>query len=480
MTQRGGGVPRREFLKLAGGVGAVALGTAATGPLLSGCSTSAKTDTVKVGVLAPFSDTNTAIGSVVSESLTAAVKQVNSTGGVGGRKIELVFRDAGTDANAARRLYGELMATPDTIGILWCGAPGLDQVMPRVEQDGVPLMAVFSDLLSAGSLYPSSGAPRSVFQMSLPDVSAKAVLANYAKRDRDYSSAAMLYDGTLDPAGESRARFQQAFGGVGLELRGFETFATGDTDMSAQLERLKAGGAEVLYVEGVSAGAAAVGKAMADMGAGYVDTPTAKGPEWHPQIFGSLRDINQVSAQLAGDGVAVGSTTAWHVGGLTFLPGYAMAGWMQKFLGKYPGGGEEAPADALATLVQALKKAGTSDRQRMVTAVETMGPIHFSSAPFSYSKDRHNALSDDDVVVMTVEHLRGPAPTDPSYDLGKEWQGGQAFANRPGGPTLLVRPTLTANRRAHSGVMEQVLREDYGTQCTKRADGSLSPECKIH
>lgn len=467
-------------MKLAGGVGAVALTTSPAATLLTGCSTGSSKDTLKVGVLAPFSGTDPSIGGVVNDSLTAAVKQMNSTGGAGGRKIELVFRDAGTDPNAAERLYGELAAVPGTIGLLWCGVPGLQQVLPRIQRDGLPVMAVFSDLFSTGRLYPSGGAPRSVFQISLPDVSAKNALAAYAKGDRGYRSAALLYDGRLDSAADSRAHFQRAFAGAGLDLRGVETFATGDKDVTQQLQRLKAGGAQVLYIEGLSDDAAAIGKAIADMGAGYVDAPTAKGPEWHPQPFGSFRGINQVFSRLAGQGAPVGSTTAWHVGGLTFLPGYAIGAWMQKFLGKDPVGGEEAPADALATLVKGLKKAGSSDRQRLVEGIETMGPIRFSSTPFSYGKDRHNALSEDDVTVMTMEHLRGPAPTDPPYRLGREWQGGQAFANRPGGPTLLVRPTLAANRRAHPDVIDEVLRQGYGTQCTKLADGSLSPQCKVH
>jgi len=48
------------------------------------------------------------------------------------------------------------------------------------------------------------------------------------------------------------------------------------------------------------------------------------------------------------------------------------------------------------------------------------------------------------------------------------------------GPTQLVRPTIDANRRAHPEVVDQVLREGWGTQCTRHPDGSLGTECKIH
>jgi hypothetical protein len=43
-----------------------------------------------------------------------------------------------------------------------------------------------------------------------------------------------------------------------------------------------------------------------------------------------------------------------------------------------------------------------------------------------------------------------------------------------------VRPTLEANRKAHPDVVDQVLREGWGTQCTRHPDGTLGAECKVH
>jgi len=164
---------------------------------------------------------------------------------------------------------------------------------------------------------------------------------------------------------------------------------------------------------------------------------------------------------------------------VTLLPrNFWIRQWIQKFLGKSVTGGEESPADGLATLVEAVKHAGSTDRQKMVTAIETMGDIKFASIPFSYSKDRHLSKTKDELIVVTLERSSGPAPTDPAYQLGTEWK--DVFPAGYVGPTHLVRPTLDANKRAHPDVMAEVLRLGYGTQCTKMPDGSLSKVCKIH
>jgi len=480
------GVSRRHFLRLAGAAGITVATTSASGSLLAACARkSTNRDTLKVGVMAPFSGVGEFIGTVVDNSLEAAVRQVNADGGATGRKVELLLRDTEADVAATTRAYDELAATKGLLGILWCGAVGFEALLPRIKQDGVPVVAVFEDPFSRRQLYPQGAATgRSVFQLSLPDSFVNEVLADYARNDRGYTSAALVYDRDLesgfDVPGATKARFQQAFGGAGLAVKGVETFATADQDYSAQLGRLQAAAPQVLYLDGLSDNTGAIAMALSDMGAEYVDTPTAKGPAWHPHLFGSYRGINHLWADVATEAAKVGSVTAWHVGGLSFLPSFAIGQWMKKYLGKDVNGGEEMPANALATLLRGLKKAGSADRQRLVEGIETMGPVTFASVPFGFTKDRHHATTKEDVVLLTLERLRGPADTDPPYQLGAEWQEGGAFASRGASATLLARPTLAANRSGQPDVMAQILRGNFGTQCTKHADGTLGPECKVH
>ena len=198
-------------------------------------------------------------------------------------------------------------------------------------------------------------------------------------------------------------------------------------------------------------------------------------------MFGSPGGTGDKSwVALAGDAAKVGTATAWHVGGLIGLPTFAVGQWMRKYLGKEPTGGEESPADGLATLLHGIRKAGTTDRAKVVSAIETMGRIQFASIEFGFDRNRHLAKTHDDVIVVAMERGSGPARTDPSYELGQEWKAGGAFAHTDAGPVHLVRPTLEANKRAHPDVMAMVLKEGYGTQCTKHADGTLGKECKIH
>jgi hypothetical protein len=477
----GVGVPRRQFLKLAGGAGAAVVAASASGTLLSSCtSASSSDDALQIGVILPMTGSGTSIGQVSFDALNSSVSQINSTGGASGRKIKLVFADTGSEPAAAAGVYAKMAAQKGILGILWCGAPGLDTVQARISSDGIPVVVAYADPLSQGTLFPAPGAPRSMFQVSVGDIQVKTVLSNYARQDRGYNSSAFIYDRELDAYGNTRHNFEQAFGGAGLTVKGVETFAAGDTDMGGQIASLQSGAPQVVYIDGYADDAATVVMGLADKNASYIDTPTAKGPDWHPHVFGSLRDINKFWADTAGEAAVVGSASAWPLGGLPFLPSYNIGKWLKKYTGKTAQGGEEAPADGLATLLEGMKKAGSSDRAKVVAGIESMGKIMFATIPFGYGSDRHNAIVPEDVTVMTLERLRGPTPTDPPYDLGREWQTGGAYANAGAAGTLLVRPTLDANKSVHPDIMGQVMQEGFGTQCTKAADGTLSKACKIH
>jgi branched-chain amino acid transport system substrate-binding protein len=483
-------VSRRQFLKFAG-IGGVAASLG--GVLLSACAKGGPSSSgsasnigvtgqgnIKIGVTAPYSGLASFAGVIVNNSLNAAVAQLNSQGGIGGRKIELLLRDTGIDPQNGPKAYTELSNTPGVVGILWCGA-GLEQALPQIKRDGFPVIAVFADLQSAGELYPKSDAAgRSVFQLIIPGDFATDVLGDYVKNDRGYSSAALLADTTTDPNGDVPKFYKAAMQKWGIANKGVETFTLNDSDYGPQLQRIKAARPETLWVWGLSPNTAGIVKQVASLDAGYVDTPTAKGPGWHPHIIGSPGATGDKSwVELAGAAAKVGTVTAWHVGGLISLPQFAIAGWMKKFTNKQPTGGEEGPADGLATLLEGIKKAGSTDRAKIVDAIETMGEIKFASIPFSFSPTRHINKTRDEMIIVTMERGgSGPANTNPPYQLGKEWK--EAFGTTAAGPTHLVRPTLAANKRAHPDVMDVVIKQGYGTQCTKHADGTLGNECKIH
>ena len=454
---------------------------AAASPVLAACSSGSTkragaSDTIKFGVVSPFSGIGSFVGTITKNSLDAALQQINSTGGVGGRKVELVLRDAGQELTAGIKAYQEFAGDPHVAGVLWCGGLGFDESRNLIKRDQMPVMAVFEDPASSKDLYPAVP-ERSVFQLVMPETVAMRVLCRYLSQDRGYKRVGLLFDSTISEG--VKTYFTDSAAEFGITPTGIEDFNVFASDFGPQLQRLKGQRPEALFVWGLSSSTAGVVKQLEELGASYVDTPTAKGAAWHPHVIGAPTGTGDKSfADLAAAAAKTGTVTAWHLGGLVYLPTFAIGQWMKKYLGKTPTGGEELPADGLGTLVRAIAQGKSTDRRRMVSTIETMGRFKFASVEFGFTPRNHLARTEDEMIIVTLERASGPAPTDPPYQLGREWK--DVFSPGYAGPTHLVRPTVDANRRAHPDVVDQVLREGWGTQCTRHPDGTLGAECKIH
>ncbi|MBV8984337.1 MAG: ABC transporter substrate-binding protein [Acidimicrobiia bacterium] len=471
-------ISRRQVLRwgMVGGLGVAA------SPVLAACSSGSSpkragaSDTIKVGVIAPYSGVGSFVGTITKNSLDAAVQQINATGGVGGRKVELVQRDAGQELTAGVRAYQEFSGDPHVVGVLWCGGLGFDESRNLIKRDQMPAMAVFEDPASSNDLYPAND-ERSVFQLVMPESMAVKVLCRYLSQDRRYKRVGLLFDSTVSEG--VKKYFTDAAGQFGITPTGIESFNVFASEFGPQLQRLKTAHPEALLVWGLAANTAGVAQQLEQIGAAYVDTPTAKGAEWHPHVIGAPTGTGDKSfVDLAQGAAKTGSVTAWHIGGLVYLPTFAIRDWMKKYLNKTPTGGEELPADGLGTLVRAIEQAGSVDHRRVISTIEAMGRFKFASVEFGFTAQTHLARTEDEMIIVTLERSSGPAASDPAYQLGREWK--DVFPAGYAGPTHLVRPTLDANRRAHPDVVDQVLREGWGTQCTRHPDGSLGPECKIH
>lgn len=490
---------RRTFLSWAGRMGlgsAVAATGAATvgGGLLSACSHRGPQvlppepplpDTIKVGVIAPFTGIGAFVGDIVDRSLKAAEQEINSKGGIGGRKVQVILRDTGQDPAKGPSSYDELSKMDGMAGILWCAGLGFDATYAAIRDDKYPIMAVFNDLQTSGKLYPNGDTPgRSVFQFFIPQDLHIDVLAEYAVKDRGYKTASLLNEKLLDTTGGARKSFEASCKKWGLENVGIEDYGVLDVDFGAQLGRLEKKKPHCLFVSGpLSKTTATLVKQLYQRGSDYIDRPAAMSTKrWRPHIFGApgasgdkswveLADADQPGA------AKVGTLTVWHVGGLVYLPTFSISKWVKQYTGKDVTGGEESPADALATLLYGVKAAGTLDRERLVEAIETMGNIKFSSIEFGFTPDRHLSKTRDDLTLVTMERKRGPEKTDPAYELGQEWTSGAIPF--PASPTQLVRPTLAANLRAHPDVMKLIMDGKWGTHCT--VDGArLVPDCELH
>lgn len=500
-------VDRRVFLQWAGAASATLTMLGSFGTVLGACGGdggsggSQRSDAggtgdfrgvgpvLKVGVIAPTTGIGQFVGDIVKRGLAATKQHIQKAGLVKGVSVEYEIVNAPAEefAQATGRAYNQLVADRDVVGILWCTPLGLNEARAQIVRDGIPVISVYGDPYSDGTLYPDGGGPRNVFQMLLPDAMSFDAMCKYARDDRGYGSIGLMYDNAV--LGNARDMFQKSASQRGLDVVGVEEFSLFSADYGAQLQRLKSAAPECLVIWGLSDNTAGIVKALDLLGASYVDTPAARRRSpWRPQLLGYPGGTGEKKwAELAGNAAKPGTITAWYLGGLVGGPHFPIRDWLVDYDGHGASGGEEGAPNAWWALLEAVRQAGSTDRRAIVQQLEQIPKIEFAGLPFSFDARRHLAMTADDVVLITLERHTGPVETDPPYVLGREWRETFPLIKEDYvGPAHLVRPTLEANLRAQPEYMAQILREGWGTQCAKAVPDALGVDvpmtnaCKVH
>lgn len=111
-------------------------------------------DTIKIGMLAPLTGFAAADGLSVKNAVDLAVEKVNGTGGILGKKVELIVYDDRADAKEAVALAQKLLQQDKIVGLV-AGSYSMPTraIAPLFQDEGVPLVAAYAihpDVTKAG------------------------------------------------------------------------------------------------------------------------------------------------------------------------------------------------------------------------------------------------------------------------------------------------------------------------------------------
>jgi branched-chain amino acid transport system substrate-binding protein len=220
--------------KLAGMIVGLMVGGAVTGAYAQ--------DTIKIGVTEPMTGAFAASGNYVVQGAKIAEDEINKAGGVLGKKIELVIEDNKSNPTEAVSTVEKLIQkdkVPVIIGA-WSSTLTL-AVMPKLEEYKVPLIVETS---SSGKIT-TSGNPY-VFRIS-PTSAMEAQNFQPLVKKLDIKKADFLYTNNDFGIGSAQ-EFAKMLKDQGVTIGVMETMDPKATDFSAQLAKIKASGADTLFV----------------------------------------------------------------------------------------------------------------------------------------------------------------------------------------------------------------------------------------
>src|SRR5918912_1398517 len=221
-------------------------------------------DTIRIGLVTALSGQSARAGEALTRGLQVAIDEINAKGGVlNGRKLELLRRDdesiPAKGVIAARELYFK-----EKVAVLIGGldSPVALAIVPIANDNKLPFM----DPWAAGTPITKNGAKDNyVFRVSAVDELVDKAMLQYAQKTYNAKKPGMIL--VNNPWGESNEKgLTAALKEKNIKAAGIEKFEGNDVDVVPQLSRLKAAGADCLFLVGNVGPSSQVVKSLDRMG----------------------------------------------------------------------------------------------------------------------------------------------------------------------------------------------------------------------
>ncbi|MFO6419502.1 ABC transporter substrate-binding protein [Hylemonella sp. W303a] len=219
---------------------------------------------IKIGLVTALSGQSALAGEAITRGMQLAIDEINAKGGLlGGRKLELVRRD--DEANPAKGVVAarELIYR-EKVAVIFGGldTPVSMAIVPLINQEKVPFMGPWA----AGTGITKNGAnPNFAFRVSAVDEIVDVGMLAYAQKTFKTAKPGLIL--VNNPWGESNEKgLKAAMAAKGVTPAGVEKYEANDVDMVPQLTRLKAAGADTLFLVGNVGPSAQVVKSLERMG----------------------------------------------------------------------------------------------------------------------------------------------------------------------------------------------------------------------
>ena len=214
---------------------------------------------IKIGALFAVTGPASFLGEPERNTAQMVVDEINKAGGIKGRKLELISYDTGGDATKAVQLANKLIKNDGVVAIVGPSTTGDTMaVIPVVEKAGIPLVAC-----AAGSKI-TDPVKKWVFKTAQNDTLAVARVYEQLKKEKKSKVAILTVSDSFGSSGREQLKAQAA--NYGMEIVSDDTYGPKDTDMTAQLTKIRGSQAQAVICWGTNPGPAVIARNAKQLG----------------------------------------------------------------------------------------------------------------------------------------------------------------------------------------------------------------------
>jgi branched-chain amino acid transport system substrate-binding protein len=347
--------------------------------------TVAAQETIKIGEFASLTGKEAVFGQNAHKGTLLAIEEVNAAGGVLGRKLELITEDNQSKAGESATVVKKLISRDKVVAVLGEIVSGRTlEAAPIAQQAKIPLISpgATNVAVTAKGNY--------IFRVCFIDDFQGTLMAKFAAESLKLKKVAILSSVSSAQAVGLAKYFKEGFTGGDRAISVEQRYGEGDKDFRAQLTAIKSAGADGVFVPGYYAEAALICKQARELG---LNVPMFGVDGWESpeliQIGGAAVEGTYFSTHYSVDNLSK-DVVAFND---RFKQRWGIDSNALSALGY----------DSAMVLVDALKRAGTTDGAKLRDALAATKDFQGATGRISFDAQRNPTKS---AVVLTVKNGR--------------------------------------------------------------------------
>ena len=348
---------------------------------------------IRIGAIFSVTGPASFLGEPERNTAKMLEEDINKSGGLLGRKVEIIVYDDETDATKAVTAVGRLIKKDQVVAIVGPSTSGSTlAIVPKAEEAKIPLVSC------AAAKKIVDPVKRWVFKTPASDILAVTKIFTDLKKNRITRIAILTASDAYGAGG--REDIKELVPKSGLAIVADEVYGPKDTDMTAQLTKIKGTDAQAIVCWGTNPGPAVVARNRVQLG---ITIP----------LYMSSGVASKKFIELAGAANAEGVLLP--AGRLIVedqVPANqpqkkVLSGYIKEYESKYKQpvstfGGHAW--DAVMLVFQAIRDAKSSNPSAIRDALEKIKGFQGTAGEFNFSEKDHNGLTEEAFVMVKIHN----------------------------------------------------------------------------
>jgi branched-chain amino acid transport system substrate-binding protein len=348
-------------------------------------------DTIKIGGLFAVTGPAAFLGEPERNTLKMVVDEINNSGGIQGRKLELVTYDTAGDATKAVQLATKLIKDDKVLAIIGPSTTGETMaVIPVVEKYKVPMISC-----SAG-IKITDPVKKWVFKTAQNDTLAVGKIYDQLQKQKLRKVAILSVSDGFGASGREQLKAQAAK--AGITIVSDDTYGPKDTDMTSQLTKIRGIKPDAIICWGTNPGPAVVAKNARQLG--------IKIPIYMSHGVSSKKFIELAGEAAEGIKLPTGRVVVAEMLPASDPQKKSLMGFVKDYQNHYKTEGDHFGGHAwdAVMLVKGAIERGAVNAAGIRDQLEKTRQFHGIGGTFTYTAQDHAGLGKDAFVLVEIKN----------------------------------------------------------------------------